>query len=207
MEQNQLKVISSRIIDKILISRNKTKPLLIAIDGGSGSGKSTIAQIISNQLNATIVNADDFYAREITHEGWANRSYKEKVADVLNWRGLRAHVLEPLLTGMHATWNRFNFNAGEHPDGTYGIEAGVTEFLPNDIIILEGAYSTRPELSDLIHLKILIDVPVRLRHERLKNREDHEFLIHWHERWDEAEQYYFREIRPSSSFDMVIENV
>jgi uridine kinase len=206
-EQRQLNAVSSKIISRILsLERANNKPILIAIDGGSGSGKSLIAGIIAKQLNATLIATDDFFAAEITREGWVNRSYKERAADVINWRSLRSNVLEPLMDGMSASWQSFDFNAGIRPDGTYGIDSAVINYVPNDVIILEGAYSCRPELSDLIHLKILVDVPVQVRHKRLRKREEKEFLIQWHERWDEAEQYYFREVRPHSSFDLVIEN-
>ena len=208
MEQNQLKVISSKIITRILsVERTNNNPILIAIDGGSGSGKSSIAGIIAKQLNATLIATDDFYAAEITHEGWINRSFKERAADVINWRSLRSNVLEPLMNGMAASWNAFDFNAGIRSDGTYSFSSAVINYLPNDFIIIEGTYSCRPELCDLIHLKILVDVPVHVRHKRLKKREEKEFLIQWHDRWDEAEQYYFREICPQLSFDMVIENI
>jgi uridine kinase len=208
MKQNQFNVISSQIIDRIQsLSKINNQPLLIAIDGGSGSGKSSIAQIIAKQLNATLITTDDFFAAEITDEGWVNRSYKERAADVINWRSLRRNVLEPLMNRMSASWKNFDYNAGMRPDGTYGISSAGINYLPNDVIILEGAYSCRPELSDLIQLKILVDVPVKVRHERLRKREEKEFLIHWHERWDGAEQYYFQEVRPRSSFDMVIENI
>ena len=208
MKQNQFNIISSQIIDRIQsLSKINNKPLLIAIDGGSGSGKSSIARIIAKQLNATLITTDDFFAAEITDEGWLNRSYKERAADVINWRSLRSNVLEPLMNGMSASWKSFDYNAGIRPDGTYGISSAVINYFPNDVIILEGAYSCRPELSDLIHLKILVDAPVEVRHERLRKREEKEFLIQWHERWNEAEQYYFREVCPHSSFDMVIENI
>ena len=38
------------------------RPFLIAIDGRSGVGKSTLALRLSQQLNARIVNGDDFFA-------------------------------------------------------------------------------------------------------------------------------------------------
>ena len=208
MKQYQLSVISSQIIDRIrFLSKANNKPLLIAIDGGSGSGKSSIARIIAKQLNATLIVTDDFYRADITHDGWQNRSYKERAADAINWRNLRSNVLEPLMNGISASWKSFDFNAGTRPDGTYGINSEYINYLPNDLIILEGAYSCRPELCDLIHLKILVNVPVQVRHGRLKKREKKEFLMQWHERWDGAEQYYFGEICPHSAFDLVIENI
>ena len=208
MEPDQLNAVSSTIAEKILSLKNaKKKRLLIAIDGGSGSGKSAIAEIVAKQLNATLILTDDFYAANITNEGWTNRSYKERAADVINWQDLKVCVLELLLLGIPARWNCFDFNRGPRPDGSYHIKEEPIHYEVNDIIILEGAYSARPELSDLIDLKILIDVPIAIRHQRLKKREEEDFLTQWHERWDQAEQYYFRDVRPASSFDMVVKNV
>ena len=207
MGLSQLNAVSLIIVEKILsLKKLNKKPLLIAIDGGSGSGKSAIAEIVAKQLDATLISTDDFYAAYITNEGWANRSYIQRAAVVINWRDLRSSVLEPLLLGMPASWNSFDFNGGIRPDGTYGINTEPIHYAVNDIVILEGAYSARPELSDLIDLKILVDVPVGIRRQRLKMREDETFLKEWHERWDEAEQHYFRDVRPASSFDMVVKN-
>jgi len=208
MGLSQLNAVSLIIVEKIRsLKKVNKKCLLIAIDGGSGSGKSAIAEIVAKQLDATLISTDDFYAAHITNEGWIKRSYKERAAGAINWRELRSCVLEPLLDGIPARWNSFDFNAGACLDGSYNVRAEPINYEVNDIIILEGAYSARPQLSDLIDLKILVDVPVDARHQRLKKREEEEFLTQWHERWDQAEQYYFRDVRPASSFDMVVKNV
>ena len=72
------------------------------------------------------------------------------------------------------------------------------------MVVLDGAYSTRPELADLIDLAVLVDVPAEVRHARLRAREDPDFLQHWHVRWDAAEEHYFTRVRPASSFDLVV---
>ena len=74
------------------------------------------------------------------------------------------------------------------------------------MIVLEGAYSSRPELADLVNLSVLVDSPVGVRHRRLAAREDGEFLRCWHARWDEAEAYYFSRVRPKASFDLIVAN-
>lgn len=72
--------------------------------------------------------------------------------------------------------------------------------------MLEGAYSSRPEIADLVALSVLVDAPVSVCHERLSAREDKEFLRSWHARRDAAQGYYFSKVRPRSSFDLVVEN-
>ena len=66
------------------------------------------------------------------------------------------------------------------------------------MIILEGAYSSNPEIEDVIDLTVLIDVPVPERHERLDKREgDKRFLERWHALWDPVEPITSRKSDPS----------
>jgi len=80
----------------------------------------------------------------------------------------------------------------------------LTKRYPAPVIVLEGAYSARPELADLIDLTVLVDAPLQLRLARLAAREAPSFLEAWHRRWDDAEAHYFTHVRPPSSFDLVV---
>ncbi len=183
---------------------NHVAPILVALDGSSGSGKSTVASMIRDELNAALIHSDDFFAAQITEAEW-NALTAEARADLcIDWRRLRAEALEPLLAGKPARWHAFDFEAGIRPDGTYSIRTDYVERKPTRVIVLEGAYSTRPELGDLIDLSVLVDAPFDVRHARLGEREDRSFLDKWHARWDAAEKYYFTHVRPSSSFDLVV---
>jgi uridine kinase len=73
------------------------------------------------------------------------------------------------------------------------------------VIVLDGAYSARPEISDLISLSVLVDLPAEERHRRMGVREeDRAFVDAWHARWDVAEDYHFTHVRPPASFDLVV---
>ena len=183
----------------------RTTPLLVAIDGGSGAGKTTLAAMVRETLDAVVIPFDDFYAAHIPDAEWDRRTPEERADAGLDWRRMRAEALEPLLTGKQARWRMFDFEAGPNPDGTYGICDFYMERDPADVIIVDGAYSSRSELSDLIDLTILIDVPLPIRHARLASREKNSaFLAAWHARWDKPEAYYFNQVRPKSSFDLVV---
>ncbi len=179
------------------------RPFLVALDGGSGAGKSTLGGIITNELNAAFIQSDDFYDARISDAQWDACSAQQKVADVIDWRRLRTDALEPLLAGQVARWHPFDFQR-RRPDGTYPLSENYVERPPASVIILDGAYSSRPELSDLIDLSVLVDVPLAVRHARLDARESTAWLAGWHRRWDEAEAYYFTQVRPPSSFDLII---
>jgi len=186
--------------------QSQDRPFLIAIDGGSGSGKSCVASVVAEELGAVLVPGDDFFSADITDDGWAERGPEGRAGDGINWRHLRSEVLEPLLSGKPARWNAFDFVSGTRPDGTYRMLTDFVERAPAGVIILDGTYSARPELADLIDLSVLVDVPVAVRHQRLSEREENKFLDAWHARWDGAEEHYFTHVRPPSSFDLVVKN-
>lgn len=196
----------SEIINAVYRQKQDSHPLVLALDGGSGSGKSTIARCIGAELEATIIPCDGFFAANIPDSEWLIRSPAEKVREAIVWQRIRDEALVPLLNGEIARWHSFDFEAGLSKDGTYPMQAEYTEREPNAIIILDGIYSTRPELSDYVDLAVLVDVPIKERHQRLKLREEADFLKAWHERWDEAEEYYFTQIRPPESFDLIVQN-
>lgn len=195
------------VVDAVrrLMSRHD-RPVLVAIDGASGSGKSTLALWLVDEFLAALVQSDDFFAAGISNAEWDARTPEERAADAIDWRRVRVEALEPLLAGEPAKWHAFDFAAGVRPDGTYAMRSDFTEREPARVIVLEGAYSTGGALTDLIDLTVLVDAPREVRHDRVQAREEREFLVAWHARWDAAEEVYFTHIRPRSSFDFVVTN-
>jgi len=179
-------------------------PLLVALDGGSGAGKSVLAAMLVSNLNASWIPLDDFFAAQIPDAEWNTMSVPQRARNVFDWARVRRQALEPLLAGQPARWHPFDFAAGQRPDGTYAPNAEPETRDPASVILLDGAYSAGPQLADLVDLSVLVDVPVSVRHARLAAREDPAFLAEWHARWDAAEAYYFTVIRPRSHFDLIV---
>jgi para-aminobenzoate synthetase len=195
------------VADARRLQTGRARPLLVAIDGASGSGKSVLAALVRVRLDAALVPPDDFFAAELTDADWDARTPAERAADALDWRRLRVEALEPLLAGRPARWHPFDFSAGTRPDGTYGFSLRVEVREPKPVVLVEGAYACRPELADLIDWSVLVDAPVEVRHRRLAPREDTQFLAAWHARWDAAEHWYFSQVMPPATFDRVVTNV
>lgn len=196
-----LKEIIARITSLL---KGEQAPIVVALDGGSGAGKSTLASLIENEFDAALIPLDDFFAADIPDNQWDHFTVAEKLKKVFDWDRLRDDAIEPLLEGESARWHAFDFESGLRADGTYGMEDDPKVREPADVILIEGAYSAGARLADLVDLAILVDVPVEKRHARLKDREDEDFLHRWHARWDEVEEYYFTQVRPESSFDLVV---
>jgi len=150
-----------------------------------------------------IVPGDDFYAAHIAAAEWNAHPPEWRAREAIDWRRLRAEALEPLLRGRPAQWRPFDFGS-IRPDGTYPLRKRPECREPAQVIILDGVYSCRPELADLIGLAVLVDAPDAVRRARLRAREEPAFLAEWHARWDAAEDYYFTEVRPAGAFEVVV---
>ncbi len=180
--------------------KEKDSPVLVALDGRSGTGKSTIAKKLAGSLGGIEINADNFWSGG-SNEEWDKRSPEEKSDKAIDWKRLRSEVLIPLLSGEVAKWRSFDWEKGEGLSPTEIINE------PKQFIVLDGAYSSRPELQDLIDLSILVEVSDdHNRRLRLITRENKEYMKDWHGRWDVAEDYYFTKIRPNENFDLIINN-
>lgn len=173
------------------------KPFLVALDGLSGSGKTTLSVELGKDLEASVISGDDFYSGGQLEE-WADRTPKEKAEGAMDWQRMRSEALEPLLKGKVAMWRTFNWSTG------VGLSDDKVICRPTHIIILDGAFSTRPELSDLVDLAVIVKVPDGIRRKRLRDREGKDFMEKWHQVWDEGEAYYYSQVRPDSSFDILI---
>ena len=189
-------------------AQDRQFPILIALDGGSGAGKSTLASMLEQQMDCVVVQLDDFFAAHIPDREWGSLTVQEKAENVFDWQRVRTEALKPLLAGQTARWHPFDFAAGLRLDGTYPMSQQWVEKGPAPVIFLEGAYSSSSKLADLIDLKVLVDIPIAERHRRLDEREkDKQFLKRWHLLWDNVEEYYFTEVMPKSSFDLVVTGI
>jgi uridine kinase len=183
---------------ELRLSERRKRPLLVALDGRSGTGKSSLADDLANLFDALVIRGDDFYSGG-THEEWAQRTPEQKADQCVDWRRLRREVLEPLLAGRTARWRTHNWVTGR------GLSDETSEEAPTRVIILDGAYSARPELSDLIDISVLVRADDQTRRSRLRGREGESAMEGWHPVWDEAETYYFTRVMKPADFDLVVD--
>jgi uridine kinase len=184
------------------------KPIVVAIDGGSGAGKTTIAERLMRLTEVALIPLDDFYQTAIPESEWPNTTVEQRLNGVFEWSRVRSEALEPLRAGRPGRWHAFDFMRGLDKDGTYGLKEEVTEVAPAPTILIEGAYSASPPLRDLIDLAVLVYVQNKKRHLRaaIRERDGTEFLDKWHAIWDEVEAHYFQHTCPPESFDLIILN-
>lgn len=186
------------------------RPLFVGIDGRSGAGKSTAAARVSQAFaepgdatgRVTVIEGDDFYSGG-SADTWDRRTASEKTALVIDWRRQR-DVLKRLRRDGVAEWQSFDWDAEDWDSDSVPLSATPTIARTAAVVLLEGAYSCRPELHDLLDLRVLLDVPREIRRKRLIDREGDAYQPDWDARWSAAEDYYFDSVMPTERFDLVL---
>src|SRR5699024_6701664 len=145
-------------------------------------------------VGGVYIDQDDFYAGGEL-DAWESLSPEDRAYRCIDWRRVRDDVLAPLKKSRAARYFPFDWEtmAGQSSD--------PVRIEPTDVVVLDGAYSTRPELADLLDLTVLVTLDVHLRRLRLKVREGTDWTVEWFEVWDATEDYYFGVLRPPDAFD------
>jgi uridine kinase len=183
-------------------------PVFVALDGRSGAGKSTLAAAVVAELGrqhgvpVTMIEGDQFYAGG-SAATWDRRSAVERAAHGIDWRRQRA-ALSELRTHGVAAWHPFDWDAPDWDAEVAPLQSEPIRSVIAPIVILEGAYSARPELHDLLDLRVLLDVATDLRRRQLLDREGEEYRADWESRWSAAEDHYFGTVMPPHRFDLVL---
>lgn len=203
--------LARQLIERIDTLRTlRASPYIVAIDGRSGAGKSTLAAWVARTLDppppaeptVTVIEGDEFYAGG-TARRWDARTPAERASQVIDWRRQR-EVLEALRTQGHAEWHAFDWDADDWDADIVPFRSEPTRCTASPVVLLEGAYSARPELHDLLDLLVLLDTPTDVRLERLLEREGESYRSDWLGRWSAAEDHYFGTVMPRSRFDLVL---
>ena len=188
---------SSPAIEMIMRALPEHRPVVVALDGRSGAGKSSLATALALRTGGTVLQGDDFYNPSLASLTPAQRdqmSGADAAEIVIDWRRLRIEALEPLARGDAAGYRPYDWEAHD------GRLADAKLLPAGDVVIADGVYSARPELADLVDLTVLVETDEAIRADRLAGREADD--PDWVAFWERAEQHYFRFVRPPSGFDL-----
>lgn len=177
------------------LAGRRAEPILVAVDGHSAAGKSTVATALAAEVGAVVVPGDDFYRvmddadrAALTPALGADRYY--------DWQRLDAEVLAPLAAGRRARYRPYDWSTGE-------LGAEPREIPPAPLVLVEGLFVGRSELRHRFAVSIVVVTDPSIRRERQAARAD--ATQAWLDRWDAAERHHFSSIRPIDSFDVVID--
>lgn len=186
---------------------NNSKPYVIGVSGGSGSGKTTFVKLLKEQFTdeeMCVFSMDDYYKPREEQELDENNEKNFDLPTSINRELYIAHLQE--LMQRHTVEKlEYTFNNHLH-------QPKVKTFHPAKIILLEGIFVFYyKEIYDLMDLKIYIDskesnkVIRRIRRDREERNYPLEDVLYRYEK--HVTPTYENFIRPyRSKVDLVVNN-
>ncbi|MGN6302439.1 MAG: hypothetical protein ACTHN8_15260 [Angustibacter sp.] len=155
---------------------------LVAVDGPSGAGKTTLAARLSDALGgAPVVHMDDLYP------GWDGLA--DAVPNAAAW------VAEPLLRGEPARYRRFDWDRQVYAEWHTVPDAPV--------VVIEGVGSAAAPLAAALTVTVWVDAPEPVRMARGIARDGEAYRPHW-ERWARQEKAHFAVDATRERADLVV---
>lgn len=167
--------------------------LLLAIDGGSASGKTTLAALLAQRYGCPVFHMDDFFLRP---EQRTPQWLAEPGGNVDRERFF-SEVLQPLRQGGPASYRRYDCRTGQLLPPVLR-QAG-------QLNVIEGAYSMHPELSALYDLSVFLAVSPEMQRRRILQREPAFKQQLFFQQWIPMENRYFQTFSIPERCDLRIE--
>ena len=166
---------------------------VVAIEGGSASGKSTLAELLSRIYDCTVFHMDDFFLRP---EQRTPQRFAEPGGNVDRERFLQ-EVLEPLSLRNTVKYQRYDCHSQT-------LQTPV-DIVPKALAIVEGAYSMHPSLSSFYDLSAFLKISPELQRQRILKRNGPEFAERFFSTWIPLESAYFEALDPASRCNLILE--
>ena len=175
------------------LAQKPTKPLVLALDGRCGSGKTALADRLTRQFPASIVlHTDDFYLPPTQRvRGWE----KTPCANMDLIR-LRDEALRPAYAGQPVAYRAYNCREGAY--------LPPVQLPAQPLVILEGSYSHHPLLRPYETLRVFVTCAKAEQTRRLQAREGARYAD-FAARWVPLEEGYFAQYGVAESADFVVE--
>lgn len=170
------------------LPRTRGAARILAVDGAGGSGKSTVGAAVAGLLDgAVVVHGDDFY-RPMPERERERLDAEQGYHRYFDWERLRDQVLVPLRADRATRYQLYDWSTGL---------LGAWRQVPaGSVVIVEGVYSARPELTPYYDLTVYVDTPrdVCLRRVRARGENSQDRIT----RWRAAEDHYLRTTWPQT---------
>jgi uridine kinase len=145
------------------------KPLIIGIAGGSGSGKSTVAKNVAENLTTSSVA---FIDMDAYYKNFCDLSFDERKR--LNWDHPDAFDYDLLCSHLEALTRREPIEKPEYDFVTHLRSANSTAVAPADVVVIDGILLFVDErVRNLCDVKVFVDADADIRLIRRIERDTH----------------------------------
>jgi uridine kinase len=154
---------------------------VMAIDGRSGAGKTSLAAMLGGQLKAPVVSLEGLYG------GWDGLEHGIDL--------LVSEILEPLAAGQAARVPRYDWVSKEWAEPVL--------LAPPDVLIVEGVGAGALRAAAFESLLMWLEVPAPIRKKRALDRDGDTFAPYW-DRWSAQEDLMLAREHTPDRADIII---
>lgn len=183
----------SVIFERIETFLRHDRPIIVAIDGTAGSGKSSLANILSGKYDCQVFHMDDFF---LPLEMKTNSRLNEPGGNV-HYERFLTEVMEPLKEGKPIAYQRYNCRTWAYDD--------PIEVVPKQLNIVEGVYALHPVLQPFYDWTLFLKVEREVQLARILAREGEAKLKQFIDRWIPLEENYFTRLDIEQVADLVMD--
>lgn len=168
------------------------KKIVVALEGGSASGKTTLSHLLESIYDCTLFHMDDFFLQPKQRTPMR----LSEVGGNLDRERFLSEVLVPLSQNKRVHYHKFHCSTM-----TLGEEITVT---PKNLIIIEGVYSMHPLFTDFYDISVFLDITQNVQKERIQKRNTPKMQERFFNDWIPMENIYFAKTNAKKRCDFVI---
>ena len=143
MFEQEIQDIAARV-DAML--QSGTRPVVIGMDGMAASGKTTLAALLAERLDASVIHMDDFFLPQGFRTPERLRTPGGNVYYERFCQEVKPYIRSGQLFGYRV------FDAHKH------VYVDTRDVWPKPVIIVEGCYCMHPEIGDIYDLRLFVEV-------------------------------------------------
>ena len=175
------------------LDQHPTKPLVLALDGRCGSGKTTLTNALVRQFPASaVLRTDDFYLPPAPRA----HSWEQPPCANMDLARLRDEALRPAYAGQPVQYRAYSCRKGAYQP--------AQELAAQPLVILEGSYSHHPLLTGYETLRVFVTCSKDEQVRRLQEREGERYA-NFAARWIPLEEGYFAKYQIAENADFVVD--
>lgn len=172
---------------------SEKKTVTVAIEGGSASGKTTLAGILKEVYDCNVLHMDDFFLRPEQR----TKERLEEIGGNVDRERFADEILVPLMKGETVNYRPFDCSSQ-----TLGEVVAVP---PKKINIVEGVYSTHPAFSRYFDMAVFLDIDPECQKERVLCRNGEKLAKRFFDEWIPLENEYFSETDIKTRSDLIFD--
>lgn len=177
-------------IDGLLAKKER---VLVAAEGGAGSGKTTLAALLARHYGCPVFHMDDFFLRP---EQRTPDRLAEPGGNVDRERFLE-EVLLPLTRGETVRHRRYDCHSGQL--------LPPAETAPAALTVVEGSYCMHPALAEYYDLSVFLRIAPEVQRSRILTRNGPEAAQRFFDLWIPMENRYFEATNAADRCDLILE--